>query len=326
MRVLDQWAVRLPAAVAIGALAPSLAIRLMRFALLGLMLPGPIWAQPTAGRFEQGLLWRIERTGSEPSHVFGTIHVSDHRIALTPEAVAQAIERSSIVATEIEFDPMSLRRASDRLRLAADRSLRDIIGNHEFTQASVILAEEGIEPRVLERLTPFGAIGYLTVRPKASVSTLDIRIVETARSLGIATTGLESVDEQFSAFDRVDEAAFVAELRAMVAEPAVFRGYMEALVARYRGEDIGALLAMVREHPPWTRGASGPQAAVGEHVIDRRNARMVARMIPLFSRGKAFIAVGAAHLGGASGVLAQLEQQGYSVTRVHLHGYVARSS
>src|SRR3546814_9044049 len=51
--------------------------------------------------------------------------------------------------------------------------------------------------------------------------------------------------------------------------------------------------------------------------LDDRNHRMVERLVPLLERGKAFVAVGAAHLPGEEGMLHLLEQQGYRITRVY---------
>ncbi|HKX37904.1 MAG TPA: hypothetical protein VJN20_04580, partial [Burkholderiales bacterium] len=44
----------------------------------------PARAEP---RFTRGLLWRIRRNGVAPSHVYGTIHVADARLADIPPGV-----------------------------------------------------------------------------------------------------------------------------------------------------------------------------------------------------------------------------------------------
>jgi hypothetical protein len=57
--------------------------------------------------------------------------------------------------------------------------------------------------------------------------------------------------------------------------------------------------------------------AFKEALLDQRNHQMVERMMPLLERGKAFVAVGAAHLPGDEGMLHLLEQRGYRITRVY---------
>jgi uncharacterized protein YbaP (TraB family) len=52
-------------------------------------------------------------------------------------------------------------------------------------------------------------------------------------------------------------------------------------------------------------------------LLYERNVRMAERAEPRLREGGAFIAVGALHLYGGSGVLALLERRGWRVTRVY---------
>jgi uncharacterized protein YbaP (TraB family) len=52
-------------------------------------------------------------------------------------------------------------------------------------------------------------------------------------------------------------------------------------------------------------------------LLFQRNKRMVARMIPLLDRQSTFVAVGALHLPGTSGILHLLELQGYKVKAIY---------
>ena len=49
---------------------------------------------------------------------------------------------------------------------------------------------------------------------------------------------------------------------------------------------------------------------------DERNLRMVARMTPRIEQGGAFIAVGALHLAGPTGIVQQLSERGYRLRPV----------
>ena len=43
---------------------------------------------------------------------------------------------------------------------------------------------------------------------------------------------------------------------------------------------------------------------------------MLERMLPSLQQGNSFVAIGALHLPGKQGLLAMLEQQGYTLTRL----------
>jgi len=63
-----------------------------QFVAAGLALSAlPAWAAPE--RFARGLLWRVSAPGTPPSHVFGTLHAADARLAELPAAVRKALLR-----------------------------------------------------------------------------------------------------------------------------------------------------------------------------------------------------------------------------------------
>jgi uncharacterized protein YbaP (TraB family) len=51
-------------------------------------------------------------------------------------------------------------------------------------------------------------------------------------------------------------------------------------------------------------------------MVDRRNRKMRTRALPLLSKGKIFIAVGALHLIGEDGLVALLQNAGYTLEPV----------
>ncbi|MFD1333834.1 TraB/GumN family protein, partial [Methylopila musalis] len=48
----------------------------------------------------EGLLWRLEKPGLPPSHLFGTIHLSDDRLKPLPAPAAAAISGAGLVLVE----------------------------------------------------------------------------------------------------------------------------------------------------------------------------------------------------------------------------------
>ena len=58
-------------------------------------------------------------------------------------------------------------------------------------------------------------------------------------------------------------------------------------------------------------------ALFDQRLLYDRNTRMLERMQPQLKAGNSFVAVGALHLYGDKGLLAQLAREGYKVTRVY---------
>ena len=60
----------------------------------------------------RAILWRVEKPGKAPSHLFGTMHVSDPRIMAIPAAARTAIEQARTVALEIaDISPGAMLKA-----------------------------------------------------------------------------------------------------------------------------------------------------------------------------------------------------------------------
>src|SRR3546814_3726524 len=78
-------------------------------ALLALFLM--LWSVPAAAsdlhpvRHGEGRLWRIERGDAPPSHIMGTIHITDPRVRDLPAPIREAFEASERAAFELLFTP-----------------------------------------------------------------------------------------------------------------------------------------------------------------------------------------------------------------------------
>ena len=88
---------------------------------------------------------------------------------------------------------------------------------------------------------------------------------------------------------------------------------MEGLTAAYLSGDLDRIDGVAREQygdmPPAVR------RWFDEYLLDRRNARMLTRLSALLGERTVFVAVGALHLGGESGLIAGLRRLGYRVER-----------
>ncbi len=77
---------------------------------------------------------------------------------------------------------------------------------------------------------------------------------------------------------------------------------------------VGALLALSEKYQPQDARV---YAAMMDRLLVRRNANMAERIRVRLKEGNAFVAVGALHLPGDTGLLRLLSTAGYRVTRVY---------
>lgn len=83
----------------------------------------------------------------------------------------------------------------------------------------------------------------------------------------------------------------------------------------YAQERVSAYMPLLRRMPEFDAelGATDEPDFL---LIHERNARMLKRLLPILSEGRAFVAVGALHLPGDDGLIALLRTSGYSLTRL----------
>ena len=87
------------------------------------------------------------------------------------------------------------------------------------------------------------------------------------------------------------------------------------MVAAYLARDLSGLYSQMLAQAT-AEEAQMMQRFEQDFVVER-NFRMVERLQPLLAAEPSFIAVGALHLPGETGILALLEQSGFLVSRVY---------
>jgi uncharacterized protein YbaP (TraB family) len=195
------------------------------------------------------------------------------------------------------------------------RSLPDVIGRSLYEQVAAVIATRGIPELVLNHMKPWAAAVTLSTPAPETGRVLDLMLYQDAVQQGKAVYGLETIQEQLQVFDTMPEAGQIALLRDAVDHFPELDAMQVELLAAYKQRDLGALLAIYEASMQ-----AGDQRLAEDfqrRLIDDRNQLMVERMQPYLQQGKAFIAVGALHLPGRSGLLAMLEQRGYRIRRVY---------
>lgn len=300
-------------------------MRIERWLLVGLALalasaPGPA-LEAEELLHGQGVLWRVERGDAAPSHLFGTIHVTDPRVLDLPRPVEDALERAESVAFELVMSEEDRVRLAEEMILAGGRTLEGILGSALFEKTAAVATEYGFSREELQRLAPWALVTVVSFPPaelaraQAGQPSLDEWLQQEARRLGKRIYALESAEEQLAVFNGMPMDEQLGMLRYLLGENDEVKDRFEAIVRDYLARDLAsihaeALAPLADEDPalaePYER-----------RFIDARNGRMVERALALLEEGNAFIAVGALHLPGENGILHRLEGEGYKVTPIY---------
>ena len=275
-----------------------------------------VYAQSGAP-FDKGLLWRIEKAGSAPSHLFGTVHLADARVTTLPDAVRDALNAARSFAMEVSLDQSNIATLAARMVYLDGRDLPGVAGAALFRKIVPLTAGLGMPAEMARLFKPWAMVLLLQMPPQDASRVLDFVLHRMAVEQGKVLSYLESVEEQVGAFEGMSDREQVALLEHAVETHHELKAQTEKMIQAYLQRDLRRM---------WEIGeseiAQRPELRPLKQVFDQRllydrNTRMVERMQPQLKAGAAFIAVGALHLYGDRGLLSLLARDGYRVTRVY---------
>ena len=287
---------------------------------LALLLASALPAAAESLLHGQGIFWRIEGKGAKPSHILGTFHTADQRVLDLSAEIGEAFGAASSLTLERVMTYEDGLEVQDAMALEGDRDLRQILGRELFDQVAVAARAYRLRPAQLLGLKPWAVYMLLGMPPGESVRQgmgapfLDYMLQQTAEQMGKPVHGLERVAEVFGFFDELDHAQQIALVEAALRFNYNVDNHFYKALRYYLRADMEAVLTSFEG----SQGLQDEELAeiLQKRFIDDRNAVMVRNMVKRLKEGRAFVAVGAAHLPGEKGVLHLLEQRGYRVTRI----------
>lgn len=280
----------------------------------------------------QGLLWKIEKQDVASSYLYGTMHVTDPRIANISKPLAEKIDQADIVVIETLdiLDPVKAQGTilmNPELTMFTDGS--DVTTNMSeddrvFFEAE--MARRGISLSMVSRMKPWMLFGMVGVsdcevsRKMDGQKVLDVAIIERAQKGGKDTAGLETMLEQITVMASLPIEFQTKGLIESLRVGDLMDDVMETMTQLYLAQDIALfkpVMSAVAKQLSHEHIEDPDFGTFDERVIRDRNVTMVDRSQAILEKGNAFIAVGALHLPGEDGVIELLRKKGYVLTRVN---------
>jgi hypothetical protein len=259
---------------------------------------------------EQGLFWKAESNSSKPIYLFGTIHTDDNRVTEFSPRVIEALKAVDVFMMEVEPP-----KDTSILQMQ-DANLSTILSAQELEQVYVLADFHVMHRDAVLRTKPWLlAVVFDSPRPLTPYAQ-DNLLMRLAEDSGKDVIGLETADEHFSVMDGLTLDEQVAFLRKVLrrSQKTKERDY-EQLVKAYLKGDADKLNAMNDK----MTGSMLPAelwARMRVKLLDERNLVMAERMLAKAQDKSLFVAVGASHLAGKTGLVAKLKQAGYKISVV----------
>jgi uncharacterized protein len=274
-----------------------------------------------------GLLWRIEKPGLAPSTLFGTIHSTDESAVEIARRAAQSINGATIVATELGGPLDTIEKAN----ITATTLAKALDGDHD-TFEGVVAADDGAQVEKLitglgypkefaHHLKPW-FLAILTALPLCEAERdardlpeVDQFLAQTGRNSGVKVIGLETPEEQLDAIANMRPEVAATLLTLAARDPALNDDLYATMLRLYRESRPAEIVAIAEAKGGLSDAERAAEDEFMRALLQGRNATMAERAAPLLAAGGAFIAVGALHLSGKTGLVERFRADGYTVTK-----------
>ncbi len=285
-----------------------------------------ILAEAASVKNAESIFWKIEKQGQEPSWLFGTMHMADPDIATLRDDVKKAILSSdALVIESVEaLDPVAAQKAMGslaHLTLLSEGTLSDLVEDDLEDELASAVGARGIPMAVADRMQPWLIATTIALpvceiqRKQSGEKVLDAALAEFAETSGKEIKGLESIAEQLTALASLPQDYHVSALEETLASGDVAVDMIETLKQSYLKGKMGVIFPLMKAVMPKSGQGEGA-LKLQEELIDKRNVTMAERSEPILKAGSAFIAVGALHLPGETGLVKLFRENGYTVTAV----------
>lgn len=259
------------------------------------------------------------RDADSTMYIYGTIHLRRAGDAWGGPHVEAALAQSEEIWTEVDMDPAAEARGQAealRLGMSPQNALSSHLTAEDEERLTALCQRLGLPRQALERMSPWMAALTLTVMPMLQAgydpqAGVDRAVVAWGREHNKTLRSFETPEQQIALFAGLDENEEMEMLRYSFEGAEQTVELVNALSAAWDRGDIAALEAQII-----TEARTSAPRMYQSFFVDRNNAWMTVLSRELDGAGVDFVAVGAGHLYGPDGLVAQLRRRGVRVERV----------
>ncbi|GIK35137.1 MAG: hypothetical protein AMXMBFR45_21760 [Gammaproteobacteria bacterium] len=263
-------------------------------------------------------MWEVNGAANRVA-ILGSIHFLKPGRDPLPAAVVEAYQNADVVVMEIDLDDLDAAAAQASLnRLGIDpqaRTLQQIMRPGDFAAARAKAQAAGIDLDLLQGFEPWLAALTVTQLRLASLgydanAGVERQVLEMAQRDRKEIRGLETVEQQFNAMDRLPLAAQSAFLLETLDDAATMEEQVDTIVTAWKQGDIRRL------ETEFLHGLKA-QPDLYRRIVVNRNRDWAGKLnVLLRDRHDYLVVVGTLHLVGPDSLIRMLEHAGYAPRQV----------
>jgi len=281
-------------------------IRKLLFLILATAALAPAYGQ------DKSLLYEVSGKGlPQPSYLYGTFHLVCPADLQVTEATRKALAQAQRLYLELDLDdPTLLASMMKAVAMPAGKNAKDILSADDYAVLDSYLKKTlGVGLAQFGALKPVALQSMLvSVMLNCEPASYDMKFAEMAGQQGKEILGLETLEEQMAALDKLPIEKQFKELADMARKPEDARKEFAGLLAAYKAQDLSQLTKLMRESQ-----FEDDSEKFDEEILNKRNANWIPTIEKAAREKSTFFAFGAGHLIGPKGVISLLREKGYNV-------------
>lgn len=282
--------------------------------LISLVLSSLYFTQLYGQKEEKSLLYEISGNGlSQPSYLYGTIHIICKDDFVMTEATKQKFSETQQVYLEIDMDdPKMMPEMMKSMYMTDGSTIKTLLSEPDYQKVSQFFKDTlKMNIATMDKMKPF-VLGSMSVTKLLSCPTQSYEetFMKMAKQENKEILGLETVQDQFGAMDKMGmKKQADMMLVKLVDNWADGKQEFKQLISDYKNQDVEALLADMSK-------SKSMDSDFENDLLVTRNQNWIPKMQQIIKEKPTFFAVGAGHLGGKKGVIALLRNAGFTVKAV----------
>jgi len=271
--------------------------------------------------FASPSLWLVEKEGSpfNKSYIFGTVHVGDTSMEKLPNKVILAIKESDEVIVEVDiskFTPLEIQsKTMPFMMLPAEKTLKTELKAKNYQAIDNYFKKKAVDTNMFNAMRPWAVMLFITQMEYQNAGYsenygIDKQVINFAKTNKIKVGQLETLEQQMSIFGKLApyNDVMVADTFEQLND---MSAHFNRLMKSWKEGSLADLNAYYTEI--FTKDEFGQ---LGEKVmLVDRNQNWLTQLTPRFKNESLFIAVGALHLASEQGLIQQLRNKGFKVTK-----------
>ncbi|WP_338366290.1 TraB/GumN family protein [uncultured Pseudoalteromonas sp.] len=269
--------------------------------------------------FAAPALFKVEKNGTS-SYLFGTVHVGDASMKGLPEKVTQAIDQSEQVIVEVDISKLTPLQMQQRsmpfMLLKGGKTLQTELSKQNYSKLKDYFAKKSIDIAMFNGLKPWAVmVTMMQIEYQnagfSDQTGIDKQVLAYAKKENITIGELETLEQQLQMFDGMALLSneMIEETFEQLAD---INTYFIKLVNAWKNGDMDTLT----QYYNMSFDDSNYGEISEQVMLVNRNNKWVEQLVPRLANEKLFIAVGALHLPEQHGLIKQLTDAGFTITRL----------